>query len=458
VGHDSHFLSRLDRVTPEQCELALGLYRDEEVVKKLLDHAKLPEGVERVAISMDHPREGPFIIVARNGHFVTCLGRGMHVSQHPIVTRGELDKIATKVHTLRDQLKLAREVVPTEGELAKLMKRIGKAGHAMPQEDFEGLAVWAPMMWPKYLNGFLSVYEEVEKQKIDLLVNEGYKEPDEGLENYWKAVFGMGHLALLATLGDPDAWKDIAAFLIKAKTTFTRPLIDQRLMSFAMKALWIAGHIGEPLIESYEQALFAGEGKAQGYDAVLGLAGIAAVHEDLRPRITKIFDEGKKRWAEAENLDIRLRSELMVAAEQLYVMTELSAETIKFGNKMVFDAGSKLGKDSEFRFESADLVPPNIALAAIANTTVDWWDSVMPMFPLTLLPFASVLDAQDLYLPRGLASKVAIEWSREHTIELLARPGKGVARREPVRAPSRPGRNDPCSCGSGKKYKKCHGA
>ena len=125
---------------------------------------------------------------------------------------------------------------------------------------------------------------------------------------------------------------------------------------------------------------------------------------------------------------------------------------------MVFDAGPKLGKDSEFRFESADLVPPNIALAAIANTTVDWWDSVMPIFPLTLLPLASVLEARDLYLPRGLASKVAIEWSREHTIELLARPGKGVARREPLRAPSRPGRNDPCSCRSGKKYKKCRGA
>lgn len=28
----------------------------------------------------------------------------------------------------------------------------------------------------------------------------------------------------------------------------------------------------------------------------------------------------------------------------------------------------------------------------------------------------------------------------------------------PVRREERPGRNDPCSCGSGRKYKKCHGA
>jgi uncharacterized protein len=29
---------------------------------------------------------------------------------------------------------------------------------------------------------------------------------------------------------------------------------------------------------------------------------------------------------------------------------------------------------------------------------------------------------------------------------------------DPVRKTATPGRNDPCPCGSGKKYKKCHGA
>jgi uncharacterized protein len=29
---------------------------------------------------------------------------------------------------------------------------------------------------------------------------------------------------------------------------------------------------------------------------------------------------------------------------------------------------------------------------------------------------------------------------------------------ETLRKPPEPGRNDPCWCGSGKKFKKCHGA
>jgi len=33
-----------------------------------------------------------------------------------------------------------------------------------------------------------------------------------------------------------------------------------------------------------------------------------------------------------------------------------------------------------------------------------------------------------------------------------------VPRREPIRNPDKVGRNDPCPCGSGRKYKQCHGS
>lgn len=39
-----------------------------------------------------------------------------------------------------------------------------------------------------------------------------------------------------------------------------------------------------------------------------------------------------------------------------------------------------------------------------------------------------------------------------------AAPQRLAAARTPVRAAPEPGRNDPCPCGSGQKYKKCHGA
>jgi preprotein translocase subunit SecA len=36
-------------------------------------------------------------------------------------------------------------------------------------------------------------------------------------------------------------------------------------------------------------------------------------------------------------------------------------------------------------------------------------------------------------------------------------PSEGPVKQEPVKVGPKIGRNDPCPCGSGKKYKQCHG-
>jgi uncharacterized protein len=52
------------------------------------------------------------------------------------------------------------------------------------------------------------------------------------------------------------------------------------------------------------------------------------------------------------------------------------------------------------------------------------------------------------------------EWKRRHRANLAEYVGdlyRHFKKREPVVVEKKPARNDPCSCGSGKKYKKCHG-
>ncbi|MEO7112363.1 MAG: hypothetical protein ABI183_18100 [Polyangiaceae bacterium] len=102
-GHDRHFLSRLDRLNDGQVELALTLYRDAPLVKViLLLHAPdFGDRTKRVAISLDQPEQGPFIIVSCAGHFVTCLACGMRVGRRPIITRKKLDATIAYVGDLR---------------------------------------------------------------------------------------------------------------------------------------------------------------------------------------------------------------------------------------------------------------------------------------------------------------------------------------------------------------------
>ena len=56
----------------------------------------LPEGGARVAFAIDDPREGPFVIVTREGRFVTCLGVGMHHDHH-VVPRAQTDALLARV-------------------------------------------------------------------------------------------------------------------------------------------------------------------------------------------------------------------------------------------------------------------------------------------------------------------------------------------------------------------------
>jgi hypothetical protein len=77
VGHAEHFLSRLDRLASAEVELALELYRDPGLLRAVLQVVKLPDAAERVAISLDDSAAGPYLVVTRDGHFVTCLARGM---------------------------------------------------------------------------------------------------------------------------------------------------------------------------------------------------------------------------------------------------------------------------------------------------------------------------------------------------------------------------------------------
>jgi len=57
----------------------------------------------------------------------------------------------------------------------------------------------------------------------------------------------------------------------------------------------------------------------------------------------------------------------------------------------------------------------------------------------------------------GTVQKIHALWLEERRKQIAAGTFPELVRREPVRNPNKVGRNDPCPCGSGKKFKQCHG-
>ena len=96
MEHAIHFLERLQRANEEQTNLALELYNDSERVRFVLEQASLPAGPERVALSIDPSDEGPYVLVTREGKFVTCLGRGMGFNV-PLIEYERLQALVRKL-------------------------------------------------------------------------------------------------------------------------------------------------------------------------------------------------------------------------------------------------------------------------------------------------------------------------------------------------------------------------
>jgi hypothetical protein len=148
MGHAIHFLQRLERVDDRQVERALLMYRSGARVREVLRRLPLPEGAERVAVSLEHDHAGPFVIVTRGGAFITCLAAGMGVGDTPIVTRAAFERESRCVSYFdEEQRRVAQfEREHPEGEVARLWRRFDHAGLQFCREDAERVQRILPLI------------------------------------------------------------------------------------------------------------------------------------------------------------------------------------------------------------------------------------------------------------------------------------------------------------------------
>jgi hypothetical protein len=92
ASQSAHFFERLTRLDERQVDLALWLYDNPEVVDAMFVSPTVPGYAARIAVSLDHPTKGPFVVISRDGDFVTCLARGMTARHATIISRCTLEQ------------------------------------------------------------------------------------------------------------------------------------------------------------------------------------------------------------------------------------------------------------------------------------------------------------------------------------------------------------------------------
>ena len=460
MGHAHHFLERLDRVTRAQTEFALELYRDHEAVAYVLDRVNLPDGAGRVALAIDDAREGPFVVVTREGRFVTCLGAGMK-HELPVVPRPQIDALLAKVAEKRARKEIAQRELRPDEEEGTIFQRIISRGSRFAKEDFVALTAFEQLLgMTPYLLMLDMALETVKLRPA--MAHGAHKVVIKGttrktFEKLDRFEWSVAHLMLLSGAGERRNLDEILQRTRNGIGSPTYPCSVQAGSTFFLRAAWVAGRLGKAAIPVYKAAFAEQDDWLAILDAGLGLGAIALRHSGTMADVKRALGG----WEPPADMDKatneRARANISrFVLETIEAADERQETTLKIGRDFCVGAGESLPEGHPLKFARPEDVPDDLARTAILSFDGDIHNEHLQQLTVIALPLAARAAAEDFYYPREVVRTWFGQWTPEESLERLKRFAQGP-KQEAVRAEPKPGRNDPCPCGSGKKYKKCHG-
>ena len=462
MPHAHHFLQRLDRVTREQTEFALGLYRDHEAVRYVLDHVNLPPAAQRVALAVDDAREGPFVLVTTDGRFVTCLGKGMH-HDHPVVPRAQVDALLAKVADKRARRELAEcELRPDEDE-EDVFQRVLSRGSRLTREDFVAVSAFEPTLGSASWRLMLELSVEVAKLRPAMVLDAARTtvikdKTARALERFDRLEWAVAHLMLLSCGGER---RDLDAVLEASSAGVETPTFGcsmQGGLTFVLRAAWAGARLGRAALPRYKQVLAETRGWLQILDAAMGLGAIALRHTGSATEVRRILSSYEQPSEGKVDLEALRGWAAHQAADAIEAAPEREQAALGIGREYCVDVSKDLPEGHPLRFTRREDVPEPLARTAVLSWDADTWDPTLRGLMFIALPVAARASAEDFFFPREVVRAWHGAWGPHEALERLTRISKGTPKQEPVRAAPATGRNEPCPCGSGKKWKKCHGA
>ncbi len=452
---DEHFLSRLDRLDAAQVEDALALYYDPRLVQAILAHTKERGHEDRIAISMDDPREGPFIIVTHSGSFVTALGRGMGVAGVPVVARSVWDAARREQERVREAFARAREV--SGREITAMSSKLLTRGPWVSREVMSAMIDLAKLVPGPFLVRWAEALAGLEKRlEVVRTRDRWHRLGDDFFDRAGRVLWAASHYGVIVGASSvKELPEDDPAR--RALGALTPSFYTSRIgvLGPLVRGLWAVGKLGPAFFADCKYRFRESAGRVGPMDAALGLAAIGA-------RFRKYRGEAKKVLTIAERpgetrAEARRRAWGRIAGVALEFPREpFRARLLDRGRTRWASATSRAEPGSPLHFPTPEDVPDELALPTFALGAYGFWQAPDHLELAGIeIPASCLLEVEELYVPQrwaDLTARFDFVGTTQPAFQLLRE--ARVPPRKPA-APPPPGRNEPCGCGSGKKYKRC---
>jgi len=462
MGHATHFLERLERLAVPEVELALGLYRDTPLLRYVLDSCNLPEGAEKVALALREQQEGPHLIVTREGRFVTCLGAGMSTGELPVVRRGQLDALSARGDGVRERIAEADALAGGAHKTAGLLGLLFTEGMGLSREQFRAISVWQPMLQIELLVLLLETYESLATLQ-DVAAHRKVRRHRERnrdiVDKLGKVTWAMAYLTLLVGMGPRSFFEELSTRAVRTWPVVAWQCYRLGMNRPALMATWTVGKAGKSVLPDFKAAYREASLADQFLSASMGLAAIGLRHQGLRAEVLKAL----RGLPHPEPVD----SSRQVQAAFRDVLVNV-LDYPEYGVKMCEAVGGSayailaegLPEGHALRHLDPMAVPGPLACAAATYAGRDFHSQTTDKLVLAYaLPWLASIEAEELFLPEPLTADLRYQVTKQYMANSILdnhlkhdRTGP-----KPVRREQPPGRNAPCPCGSGGKYKRCCG-
>jgi hypothetical protein len=459
---DVHFLARLERVERTQVELALSLYRDSSLVKFLLGHGGFPEGASRVAISLESETEGPFILVTREGNFVTCLGKGMRVKDLPVLSRQRLDEISNHFVGFKRSVEAAKRFT-AESDAGQLFRKLRGTFEELSREEFSEMMLLEPVLAPLFrlIQYEIAKLSEKARDQLRGRVNLA-KLPEVWLRSFESNLWALGHLStLVGTNPDHDL---LFGFLdhIKDETGYySYHAVGKAITPVALRGIWTVGRLGERLLPTYLTLSANDDSWTHWLNGYLGCMMIALKTPKHKGEVRETFarvSQGKPDHPDPQKRD-PWPAVYLEACDRLFERPEeCLADQRQRGRAMALQRSAWLPNGSPYKFQAPEDVPDELAMPLAANALGCTLVDKDIIAAVNCLAWLSKAPAESLYFTTKYLKATRRPYSTENARRIARWFNEGLPKQTTIQVAPKPGRNELCSCSSGKKYKRCCGA
>jgi hypothetical protein len=212
-----------------------------------------------------------------------------------------------------------------------------------------------------------------------------------------------------------------------------------------MRGAWAAARMGRAFVPAYKRILSTPGVVMARYDAAIAMTAIGIRHaryrDDARRFVAALAETPDPPEGEFVHT-------LVAASHRALDDPEAATRNAAdYGAVLLVAQADVLPDGSPYKYAR------DLALLVAANGMHDSLSAVA----FDSLPWvAGRASAEELYYPQDMARALRIPWTPDLIEQVYVR-HRGAGREPVVRQAPRVGRNDPCTCGSGKKFKRCCG-